>query len=502
MPQYVLRSLVAVIFACLTPALQAAPSRPNIVVIMADDLEMGSFNTLLANNLMPNLTRYVINKGTTFTNSFVSTALCCPSRSTFLTGLYSHNHGVVSNEQFEGGVLNFDDTSTLVTWLHAAGYRTGHIGKYLNFYGTNNDGDDPKDNPTYIPPGYDDWQALLDPTTYRMYNYVMNDNRRSIKFGSSATDYQTDVLAARAKDFIDKAEHNPQPFFLIVTPTAPHLELGSYYTCRGGRWLESIQPARRHIGTLPSYIEMPLPPSFNEANIKDKPFPINQEPPMSGLEIVCANQIYKDRLLSMRAVDDMIGDIVTQLWKIGELDRTVIIFTSDNGFFNGEHRLGRKTWFYDEAVRVPLVLRVPGYPIQQSSKFVLNNDLAPTIAALAGVVPPDVVDGRSLLPLLQNPNANPWRKRILIEFRGTTTKDEVPPFVAVRTSVDEANFPNILYAELDAGEQQLYFMTTDPYQLDSRHADSSTAVLRSIISRSLETLKTCYGVTCQRAEDE
>src|SRR5688572_2735377 len=274
--------------------------RPNIVVIMADDLDSGSLDVLLANGLMPNLQKLLIEQGTTFSNSFATTPLCCPSRATFLTGRYSHNHGVLDNTKLGGGGFRkFRDDSTIATWLRAAGYRNGYVGKYLNEYGL---------PATYIPPGWDDWQALVDPSTYSVYDYTITDNGRLVTYGTGARDYQTDVLRERSLEFLEEAEaDDARPFFLMVTTLAPHFEIRrSMAGCETSLWGGTIRPAPRHRGSLPATIGLPDPPSFNELDLSDKPAWYRDSIALlTAQDIACARQFYLDRLESLRAVDDL-----------------------------------------------------------------------------------------------------------------------------------------------------------------------------------------------------
>lgn len=494
-------------------------SQPNIVVIMVDDLEEGSFNLLVETNLtiindldgdggllsrlpqeslMPNLKKYLIDQGTSFNNSFTSTALCCPSRATFLTGQYSHNHGVLDNTL----MLNFDDTSTVATWLKGAGYRTGHVGKYLNGYGNNYSASSPKDDPTYIPPGWDDWQALVGTFTYRVYNYTVNDNGVLVYYGAEPQDYQTDVLALRATEFIDESEgiNDAQPFFLAVTSLVPHIEIAGpvMLGCEFSKWRQTIRPAPRHIGKLPTYITVPMPPSFNEANVSDKPSWFNS-PNMSALDITCLEKQYRDRLEAMFSLDDLIGSIISTLYQNNELANTVIIFTSDNGWFNGEHRLSGKKYGYEESIRVPLVVRAPGFTTPQvSSRYVLNNDLAPTIAQLASATPSLIVDGRSITPLLGNPLFSPWRRRILVESLGNGLKYK---FSGVRTSIDDIAITDKIYVSWSDGSKEFYDIMIDPYELASLHADSNYSLQMQMLNTIMLKLQNCAGTVCQQLED-
>lgn len=186
--------------------------RPNVVVIMTDDQTVADMQAL------PKTLELIGRPGTTFQNSFVSWALCCPSRATYLTGQLPHNHGVMGNAPPAGGYTRLNHANTLPVWLSAAGYRTAHLGKYLNGYGER--------NPREVPPGWAHWFGLVDPTTYRMYNYTINDDTLLRSFGEDPEDYQTDVLAAEAERVLRAWAGDEAPFFLSIAPLAPHLELG------------------------------------------------------------------------------------------------------------------------------------------------------------------------------------------------------------------------------------------------------------------------------------
>lgn len=192
--------------------LEVGHTKPNIIVIMTDDLDTRTLNKLIKVGQMPNLKNYLIDNGLEFTNSFVTHSMCCPSRSTFLTGQYAHNHGVLGNSY----TLKLDDSQTVATWLNKSGYHTGLIGKYLNGYGKRIPG-------TYIPPGWDEFFALVDPYNDIIYNYKINENGKIINYGDKTKDYQTDVLSEKAVNFIFSANDH-KPFFLFLTPMAPHSE--------------------------------------------------------------------------------------------------------------------------------------------------------------------------------------------------------------------------------------------------------------------------------------
>ena len=480
--------------------------RPNVVVILVDDLDSRAFARMLSLGLLPNIQSAIVGHGVTFTNSFVTNALCAPSRATFLTGQYSHNHGVLSNAPPNGGVTALDDTRTLATWMHAAGYRTGMIGKYLNFYGgidVNRDGTLDIEDAKYVPPGWDDWEVLLDPSTYLMYQYTINRNGSLVSYGSASGDYQTDVLAARAAKFVDDSEaSDAQPFFLTIAPAAPHSELWPAVPDKiySDAWRWTIRPAPRHAGTIT--VGLPPIPSFNETDVSDKPAWIQAHPLLTNTDMTFAQRKYQDRLGAMRAVDDLVGSVVQALVRDDELANTVLVFTSDNGFFIGEHRLAEKLTAHEESIRVPLVISVPTMTrAQNSTALVLNNDVAPTIAELGGATPDRALDGRSLVPLLSDPGSSAWRRRFLVEHWPIESRTlgvfEVPLFAAVRM----ASLTWVEYQD-NAGSREFYDATTDPYQLTSLH-DSTNAdrvSQRQVMSQWLGGFRDCGGGTCQTLE--
>ncbi len=443
------------------PGAESAPaalhgSRPNILVVMADDLDLTSMQVLLEQDLMPNLEHYVYDQGTSFSESFVTNAICCPSRATFLTGQYSHNHRTFSNTLVNGAVLAFDDDETLGTWLQAAGYRTGHVGKYLNGYGILRTLDGSPNlrawvreqiaahrpdaveglEPGYVPPGWSSWYGLIDLSTYCVFDYALNENGKVRTYyrdgriledgrivqeanGGTTEHYQTDVLADKAVEFLEDhwSRGDAAPFFLSVMPLAPHVE-----GCEGkdpeipdldplvykDQFKAIIRPAPRHrawIDSLEVLARSVLPGrlSYNEASLEDKPRIVSARLDLllPGEEDALFAQ-FGHRLASMMAVDDLLGRLIRALEERGELERTFILFTSDNGWFYGEHRLSSKGLAYEEAIRVPLFVRIPGrFEPRVEPRIALNNDLAPTLLDLAAGTSTLPLDGRSLLPLLE-----------------------------------------------------------------------------------------------------
>jgi N-acetylglucosamine-6-sulfatase len=456
--------LAVVVLATVTPSAGQTTVRPNVVVVMSDDQTVESLR------VMTNVRTLLQAQGTTFSTNFASYPLCCPSRSTFLTGQYAHNHGVLSNMAPTGGFTKLDHTNTLPVWLQRAGYHTVHIGKYLNGYRRGVTPD--------LPPGWSEWYGSYDPSTYSFYGYTLNENGRPVTYGTDPPSYQADVYTGKAVDAIRRLAPKTQPFFLSVAYLAPHA--GGPREPDDPAGIGTPVPAPRHKDRFASE-PLPMPPSFNEADVSDKPARIANRPLLRPARVAAVTENYRQRLESLLAVDEGVAAIVGALRASGELDRTLIVFTSDNGFFHGEHRVpSGKVLVYEPSVRVPLVLRGPGVPRGSvDSRLVANVDLAPTIVDAADARAGRKLDGRSLLVLLARRNEG-RRRDILLE---------TPDYAAVRT-------PRYVWVEYTTGERELYDLQRDPDELDSRHADPAYAAIRSDLERRLAKLRRCAGSAC------
>jgi N-acetylglucosamine-6-sulfatase len=409
-------------------------------------------------------------------NSYVTTPICCPSRATFHTGLYAHNQHVVANFGPRGGALGFSrlvkPRQTLAVRLHRAGYRTGYVGKYLN-------------NPEYdgnfnVPRGWDRWFELTLGTTYKMYDFVLNANGRARSYGSSPHDYQTDVLARTALRFISRSARKSKPFFLMLGTVAPHDD--------GHREGLSQNPlaAPRHL-TRFDHASIRRSPSFNERDVSDKPRFIRRRP-LRKREKRAIRAHYRSRLESLLAVDDAVERILHRLRRTGERRHTVVIYTSDNGYLLGEHRLTAKARAYEEAAAVPLLMRGPPIPRhKRRTQIVGNVDLAPTILDLARGHRADM-DGRSLLPLARNPHKGQGRDLLIELFRASGVRPK--PFEAVRSR---------RYVLIDypgrAGE--LYDLAKDSFQLHNRYRDRRYRRVGRELRSRLKALEDCRGARCR-----
>lgn len=444
-------------------------TRPNVIVFETDD------QTVESMRVMPNVKTLIADQGVTFDNSFVSYSLCCPSRSTFLTGQYAHNHGVWSNAAPTGGYYKLDSTNTLPVWLSRAGYQTILLGKYLNQYGTK--------NAREIPPGWGQWYGTPDPSTYRYRNYTINENGTLVNFGSAAADYKTDVEARLGVDLIARQAADPRPFFMWVTFVAPHA--GGPKDPDDPSGMSTPSPAPRHRNHFANE-PLPAPPSLNEADVSDKPAGVRNRVPLTPAKLRAIRENYQQRLESLLAVDEAVAKMMNELAATGKLANTYVIFTSDNGFMHGEHRIPQgKIVLYEPSIRVPLIIRGPGIPANQHrSQFVVNADLAPTIVKATGAQPGRVMDGRSILPFAQDKLLQSGRDILL----------ETPTYAAVRS-------PNWLYAEYTTGEKELYNLARDPYELNSQHLNPSLDATKTNLANRLARLRDCKGSACRRGPE-
>lgn len=332
-------------------------NKPNIILILTDDQRADTLP------YMPNIFE---SAGMNFSNAYVTTSLCCPSRTSILTGQYAHNHGVKDNKAPNGGFSMFRDEKddhTVATALQDAGYTTALVGKYLNDYG--------EEGEAYVPEGWDAFYAMGGKPGYYDYNllnYSNGMNEGFTHYGSQPEDYSTDVLTGFAKDFIEETD---QPFFLYFAPFAPHTP-------------STAEP--EHEGDFDGDAKVPL---------------------------------FGEMVDSLQSVDDAFAEFRSVLEAKGELDNTYIFFMSDNGYHLGENGLeGGKNTPYEIASKVPLKVFGPAISASESGDLVLNIDLCPTFLDLAGVEPRLPNDGRSYADLLRGDTLEDWREDFLLEGWG------------------------------------------------------------------------------------
>lgn len=475
-------------------------SRPNIILILTDDLDL----SLVSPTITPRIDQLLTQQGASFRNFFVNVSLCCPSRASLLRGQYVHNHELYTNGGPTGGFARAYDTgleqTTVATALKEAGYRTALFGKYLNGYPSAND-------ETYIPPGWSEWASPTSDNAYGGFNYALNENGTVVEYGTLPRDYLTDVLTRKAVNLITStATLSDTPLFLYLAPYVPH---------------QPATPAPRH-SRLFEGAQTPRTPSWNEADVSDKPSNVSSLEPLTEANIQQLDTLYRRRLQSMQAVDEMVAAIVEALDSTGQLANSYIVFTTDNGYHMGQHRLKAGKYLpYEEDTHVPLLIRgpgiAPGTAIPQISSMV---DLAPTFAAWAGVPLPLVPDGRSLVPLLGSTTPpTTWRQAALVEqypFAGQQPvaalagdAEGYEPYDAFDAQIDPtafyfgirtADYTYVEYSASAAGAQrELYDLRADPYQLQNLAATADPALL-SRLSSYLATIRACVGASCQAAD--
>lgn len=412
------------------PATAQTITRPSVVIILTDDQRADELW------MMDAVRRRLMRQGVVFDRSFVADPLCCPSRVSLLTGLYPHTSGVWTNRGEEGGWVSFDaaglESRTIAIGLHRAGYRTAYLGKYLNNY---------QYAGGEVPRGWDRW-FVFDQQNGAYYDYdiasAQGGSSEALTFGSEAADYSTDVLAAEATSFVASTAPDT-PLFLIVAPYAPHAP-GT--------------PAPRHDGVFAG-LAIERAPSYQEERVGDKPRHIRR---LAKWPSFPADRI-RSRAEALLAVDDLVDQVAGALRDTGRLQETLFVFTSDNGYLLGEHRWSYKIVPYEEAIRVPLVIRYD--PLTQGSRtdvLVVNVDLTATIAELADV--PLDSDGKSLLPTLTSGAS--VRSAVVLESQEFTPNrlSTVPSYCGIRTR-------SRTYVRYATGEEELYDLRADPFQLVS-----------------------------------
>ena len=540
------------------PPLDPNPEPPSFVVIQTDDQTLDSlyaafsaFPGAAMTRAMPNTLDLIAGRGMTFNRYYVSYPLCCPSRVSLLTGRYAHNTGVKGNVQPNGGYYGFSFRSAyshnLATWLQGAGYRTIHIGKFLNGYG-----DEPYDNGTTVPPGWSAWHTVLKAdTNHYFYGYTLNNNGQlSEPYGESGSWetreygqrdpvgcpfepvearpclYATDVFDWMAREEM-LATPPEQPFYLQLDYTAPH---GDFRRPAGP------EPAIRHYDWFRgARLPHDRAEGFDEGNVSDKPSFIREAEHLTPTEKRAYKVYYEKQLESLRSIDDGVKEVIDTLGQLHRLRSTYVLFTSDNGFFFGEHRLiGGKFLSYEPATHLPFLIRGPGIePGSSTGELTANIDIAPTILDLAGVEPDKSVDGRSLVPFLRDPDLRS-RRPILFESFVQTNDVEANGAITssgegdcgrpggngstgengARASANPAptaqasllapplNYEGIRlgpykYIAWPDGEKELYDINKDPNELNNIVKVPNFYPIRNFLHRQLRRFENCVGRECR-----
>jgi N-acetylglucosamine-6-sulfatase len=532
--------MLAGVAAAQAPPGPALPVRPNFVVIQTDDSTLEQLYAAWRPypgapeiRAMPNTLDLIAKRGATFNRYYTSYSLCAPSRASLLTGRYAHNEDK-GNVEPDGGYTGFRSTPgwrhNVATWLQGDGYRTIHIGKFLNGYG-----EPPYSTAAEVPPGWSAWQSVINSDSdHFFYGYELSDNGvLEGPFGNSGSwetreygerddpgcptapangkpcYYETDKFDELAVREL-AATPPGKPFYLQLDETAPH---GDFRRPAGP------EPPTRYYNLFDG---APLPDNraqgFDEGNVSDKPRFVREAPYLSLDEIHTYRVYYDKALASLRGVDDGVRDIVEELGALHRLRDTYILFTSDNGFFYGQHRLvGGKFLAYEPSTHLPFLIRGPGIrPGSESNELAANIDIAPTVLELAHVKPDRSVDGRSLFPFAHDPSLITRRPVLFESFVETADVEEDGGAAAsvlgrtpskaggdARASIvaPPKNYYGIVlgpykYIEWPDGEKELYDLETDPYELNNRVRDSNFFPIRNFLHRELERLETCSGKSC------
>lgn len=490
--------------------------RPNVVVIMADDMRDDDLV------YMPNARRLLAATGVRFANSFSPHPLCCPARASFLSGQYTHNHHVWSNRG-QYGFQAFDDSTSVAIGLAAAGYNTLFVGKYLNGYGRQPTPDG-SPSTTYVPPGWTDWRGSTDILrgyserpgadsvvggTYRYFDTTLNVN--GVLQGNQGR-YQTRMLGSQSADLIGEYARSPRPFFLWASYVAPHIgtpieDDDPGFVDRGnGNVFEFASPARPTdvIGRWDRVIEQ-SPGGDGEARMRDKPFFLRGVPALNDLEQSYLTRVTRQRAEALTVLDQQIAATMKALEATGELEDTIVALTSDNGYLLGEHRIRQgKVLPYEPSLRVPLVISGPGIPAGEvRTDPVLTIDMAPTVRELAGLPPEPTMDGESFWPTLTSGDSG-WDRGILTETGPRyirRTSRSLPAGLVAGTSVPRftqgVRTARYLYVEHAGGERELYDVRRHPGELHSIVAKPSAADVVRKLAAELDRLRNCAGASCR-----
>jgi N-acetylglucosamine-6-sulfatase len=489
----------------------AAQGAPNVLFVLTDDMRLDDLQH------MPQVQRLIGEQGVTFDNEFDNVTLCCPARTSILRGQYSHNTGVLTNGGTTGGfetahAINVEQ-ATVATAMHDAGYATGLFGKYLNGYPNTVAS-------SYVPPGWDTWSSSSKGNAYGEFNYTLNQNGTQVAYGDKPEDYGTDVYTRQTTDFIDSAHQAGKPFFAYLAVYAPH---------------QPATPAPQDANAFPG-LQATRDASFNEADVSDKPQYIQGLPSIGPRVQAKVDALARRRAQSLQAVDRDVAGLITHLRDIGALDNTYVIFTSDNGFHLGQHRMpaGKQT-AYETDIHLPLLVRGPEITAGGHVQAITGNvDLAPTIAELGGATLTDSPDGRSLVPFLHGraDDAAGWRQAYLLEHwttslapqdrsgaaqlepddldqagssddtSTTSTSTSIRAGKAAATNIPEfqgLRVERYTYVEYATGERELYDLTKDPDELDNLAASAAPALVDALHQR-LDDLRSCKGDGCRTAE--
>lgn len=488
------------------PAAAAGDTRPNIIVITMDDMRWDELR------YAPNVRRYITARGLRFANAFAPLPLCCPSRASFLLGKYAHNHGVMHHEPPYGfGSLN--DSRTVAGTLRAAGYNTGFVGKYLNGYGRQRSKVTGRSSMLYKPNGWTDWMASLETRWPRgsrysggTYNYMSFTQNINGRVRMNKGKYSSNVVAVEAANLVSKYHRSSKPFFLWVNPVAPH---------HGGpREARDPRNYRKANGYVQQF-QTPYTPRWvrgrfdrvithapgvplrhrAEADITDKPYTFRRYLENTSTERGRLRSVARQRAEAIYAWDVAFRSLVARLRATGEYGRTVLVFTSDNGYYLGEHRHpAGKIEPHEPSVRVPLVIAGPR--VQRGTRYTpaMTHDLTATVIDLARARPLPGMDGISLRPVLTGPD-RPWSRPVLLEALFSGPRHTNPAFPA-RLSEFGVRTGRYKYVRYSGGFEELYDLVRDPNELTGRQRDPAYAEVKAQMRALWSSYLVCRTGAC------
>ncbi|KAF9937767.1 hypothetical protein BGZ67_000923 [Mortierella alpina] len=464
--------------------------KPNFLVFLTDDQDL-HMNSL---DYQPLVQKYLRDQGTEFTNYYTTTAMCCPSRVSLWSGQFAHNHNVTDESPPHGSYTKFVsqqlDKNWLPTWLQDAGYSNNYIGKFINGV-----------SPTlkHAPKGFDHhhWEPLVAPNIYTFYSPVFATNNGPLEAHTGV--YQTDIISDKSIAILDGlAQNKSQPFLFVISPTAPHDEV--WPTANGTLFTPPV-PAKRHEHLFKG-AKAPRHPNFNPAK-NDKVSWIKSLPRLNEEQVKTIDATYRARLQSLQATDELVERVIKRLEKNGQLDNTYIVYTTDNGYHLGTHRMfaGKQT-AYQEDTNIPFIIRGPGIAKNRKSNAVATHTHFPaTVLKLAGLPVPDELDAHSI-PVLENKavyGKDQSSEAFAVEFwstafmENTTARYSTNTYKSVRLI---GQGYNLLYTVWCTGEHEYYDLVKDPFQIRNIYHQTKATVLNRL-DALLNVLRTCKGPTCR-----
>ncbi|KAF4980233.1 hypothetical protein FZEAL_3712 [Fusarium zealandicum] len=505
-----------VIFRPLDDIVQSNKSngKKNIVFILTDDQD----SVLDSVAYMPLLNKHIVDKGTSFVNHFTTTAICCPSRVSLWTGKQPHNTNVTDVKPPYGGYPKFVsqglNENYLPVWLQEAGYSTYYTGKLFNAHSIDN-----YNSP--FPAGWTGTNFLVDPGTYSYLNPIYQRNREPpVQHNGSHT---SDLISGYAHELLEEAINSKDPFFVAISPIAPHSNMeGNRREGGGARSMTIPIPAERH-SHLFEGVQVPRTDNFNPDSPSGVSW-IRELPQLNDSSVSYIDEYYRARLQALQGVDEIVEQVVQQLDDAGILEDTYIIYTSDNGFHMGHHRLPPgKTCGFDEDIRVPLFIRGPGFSGGSVETAVTTHiDLAPTVLKLAGVELRSDFDGTPIpvLPGGREPPGDTRHEHVAVEYWGTALAEgEIGGFDGKgQTAMPNNTYKGVrivhedydlYYSAWCSNEHELYDLKTDPGQVknlfpiggpgvnkDETLLGTSIAQVVSRLDALMLVLKSCKGKSC------